>query len=180
MSSVASQKPNCPVCHQADQVKTMQAAYDSGVARCAPPDMPTKNVAMMPYILGSAIFVGICVILIIVLIGSESSISTVGIGIIVSLTLISILTALSLSYYAFQRVVKGDALSSERLPAWDAAMEVWRSLDYCKRDDAVFDPRSNTVLTNDQVASLRSMEKDVAEVVTSNVKQKQAKSVSKA
>ena len=180
MSSVESQKPSCPVCHQSDQVMTMQAAYDSGVARCAPPDMPTKTVPMMPYILGSAIFVGICILLVLVLIGSESSIGTVGVAIIVGLTLISIITALSLSYYAFQQVVKGDALLNERMLAWDAAMEVWRSLYYCKRDDVVFDPKSNTVLTNEQVAALRSMEKDVAELVTANIQQKQAKSISNA
>jgi hypothetical protein len=174
MVSVESQKPLCPVCHQSDQVKTTQAAYDSGVARCAPPDLPTKHVRMMPYILFSVIFLGFCAALIFILIGSESNISIVVQSIIIALAVISILTALSLSYYAFQRVVAGDAAASERFPAWDRAMAVWRSLYYCKRDDVVFDPKSNTLITEDQLAALRSMEKDVAEVVTANITQRQS------
>ena len=177
MSSTASQKPLCPVCHQADQVMTMQAAYDSGIGRCAPPDIPTKNVSMMPYIIFSSVFVGICIILILVLIGSESNIGIVVEGIIVGLTLVAILTALSVSYYAFQRVVAGDAVATTRYDAWDRAMAVWRGLDYCKRDDAVFDPKSNSVLTGDQVTALRSMEEGVAESVTAQIAQKQSQSV---
>src|SRR5439155_11363960 len=72
MATAASQKPLCPVCHQADQVKTTQAAYDSGVAKCAPPDMPTRRVSMLRYIAISAVLVGVCIFLIIVLVGSES------------------------------------------------------------------------------------------------------------
>jgi hypothetical protein len=169
----AGQKPLCPVCNQADQVMTTQAAYDSGIGRCAPPDMPTQKVLMMPYIGGSAVFVGICIILIIVLIGSEANIGVVVESIIIALTLISILTALGLAYYAFQRVVAGDAVATERYEAWDRAMAVWRSLYYCKRDDVVFDPKSNSVLTAEQVKALRTMEEGVAEAVTAKIAQAQ-------
>src|SRR5947208_13141702 len=72
MASAASQKPLCPVCHQADQVKTTQAAYDSGVAKCAPPDMPTRRISMLRYIAISALLVGVGIFLIIVLVWSES------------------------------------------------------------------------------------------------------------
>ncbi len=174
MSSVESKKPLCPVCSQSDQVMAMQTAYDSGVGRCAPPDMPTRNISMMPYIIFSVIFVGICVVLILVLIGSESNIGGIAEGILIGLTLFSIITALSLSYYAFQRVVKGDNEATLLFPAWDQAMAVWRSLYYCKRDDAVFDPKSASVLTTTQVTALRTMEPGVVEAVTANIAQKQS------
>ena len=69
MASAESQKPICPVCQQTDQVKTMQAAYSTGVARCAPPDMPTRNISMMKPLVISGILVGICVFLIVTFIG---------------------------------------------------------------------------------------------------------------
>src|SRR5258708_37966999 len=158
MPSGESQKPVCPVCQQADHVKTMQAAYDSGVERCAPPDMPTKNVSMMPYILFSAMLVGIFIFLIVVLIGSEAVLPTLAQWILVSLTLISIISALAIYYYAFQQVVKGDALATVRFPEWDRATSVWKSLYYCVRDDVVFDPKTNKVLSNEQVSALKPLE----------------------
>jgi hypothetical protein len=165
MPSGESQKPVCAVCQQADQVKTMQAAYDSGVERCAPPDMPTKNVSMMPYIIFSAILVGIFIFLIVVLIGSEAVLPTLAQWFLVSLTLISIIAALAISYYAFQQVVKGDALATVRFPEWDRATSVWKSLYYCVRDDVVFDPKTSKVLSNEQVTALRTLEEGKAEQV---------------
>jgi hypothetical protein len=162
-------KPTCPVCHQSDQVMTMEHAYDSGVARTAPPDMPTKNVPMMKYILTSAVLVGIFVFLVIVLIGSEVLQNVYIEVVLVVLTLISIISALVTSYVAFQRVVKGDAEATERFPAWDRAMAAWKLLDYCKRDDVVFDPRNNKVITNEALAALRSMEEGTAEQVATTL-----------
>ncbi len=158
MASVESQKPSCPVCHRSDQIKTMQAAYASGVARCAPPDMPTKQVSMMLYILLGTILVGVCIFMIIVLIGSEANLGFAWQLTLVSVTLVCILSALALSFLAFQRVVQGDAEMTVRFPAWDQAMTKWRSLSYCSRDDVVFDPQTNTSLTNEQLAKLRSTE----------------------
>lgn len=152
------QKPSCPVCHKSDQVKTMQAAYDSGVNRAAPPDMPTRTIAMMPYVLACGILVGIFIFLIIVLIGGmESNLSPVIQTIIVIPTLVSIVAALAISYYAFHRVVKGDAEATERFPAWDRATERWRALYYCGRDNVAFDPQANKVISNEALAALRSM-----------------------
>lgn len=171
MASVPTEKPLCPVCQQSDQVKTMQAAYDAGVARCAPPDMPTRNVPMMKYILISGIFVGIFIFLIIVLIGGgEQNLPLPVLAVLVSLTLISIVTSLVVSYIAFQRVVQGDAEATVRFPAWDRAMAAWKSLYYCARNDVVFDPNTNKVLTNGEVAALRSMEDGKAEQVATLVK----------
>ncbi|HCI81689.1 MAG TPA: hypothetical protein DHW02_18585, partial [Ktedonobacter sp.] len=79
--------------------------YDSGVARTAPPDMPTKTVGMMKYILTSGVLVGIFVFLVIVLIGSEVLQNVYIEAVLVCLTLISIVGALVTSYIAFQRVV---------------------------------------------------------------------------
>ena len=168
-TSNETQKPTCPVCGKSDMVVTMERAYDSGVARTAPPDMPTKNVSMMKYIITSAVFVGIFVFLVIVLIGSEVLQNVYVEVVLVVLTLISIISALVTSYVAFQRVVKGDAEATERFPAWDRAMAEWKLLNYCKRDDVVFDPRTNKVITNEALAALRSMEEGTAEKVVSTL-----------
>jgi hypothetical protein len=164
-ATIETQKPLCPVCHQSDQVTTMERAYDSGVSRAAPPDMPTRTVSMMKYIIICSVMVGICVFCIIVFIGSETLQNPYILGILAAITLASIVTALVTSYIAFQRVVKGDAEATERFPAWDRAMAAWNLLDYCKRDDVVFDPRNNKVVTNEALAALRSMQEGAAEQV---------------
>lgn len=172
MAAVETQKPLCPVCKQADQVKTMQQAYDSGVARCAPPDMPTRNVPMMPTILGGGVLVGIFAFLIIVLIGSEANISPIVQLILVGLAFICIVGTLVFSYVAFQRVVKGDAESTVRFPEWDRATAAWKGLNYCSRDDVVFDPKTNKVLSNEQVAALRALEPGKDEQVIESLSKK--------
>jgi hypothetical protein len=172
MASVESQKPACPVCHQSDEVKTMQAAFDSGVVRAAPPDMPTRNVSMMPTILSCVILVALCVFFIIVLIGSESDIGIVPELILIGVTLISIVTALVLSYVAFQRVVSGDNEATLRFPTWDRAVAAWKKLYYCSRDDVVFDPEKNQVVSEETLAALRSMEESKAEQIATTLVQK--------
>ena len=163
MASAESQKPTCPVCKQTDQVKTLQAAYDSGVARCAPPDMPTRNVSMFRLMIVGIIIVGICSFLIIVLIGSmEANLDIVYATVLVSITLVCIVTALVLSFIAFQRVVRGDAETTVRYPAWDRAMEQWRALFYCARNDVVFNPKTNEVVSDQKLAALRSMDEKEA------------------
>jgi len=163
MASAESHKPNCPVCKQADQVKTIQAAYDSGVARCAPPDMPTRHVSMFKLMIVGIFIVGICSFFIIVLIGGmEANLDVVYTTILVSIALVCIVTALVLSFIAFQRVVNGDAEATVRYPAWDRAMEQWKALYYCSRDDAVFNPQINKVVSDEQLATLRSMDEKEA------------------
>lgn len=159
MASAESQKPTCPVCSQADQVKTTEAAYEAGVARCAPPDLPTRHVSMFKYMMTGIFIVGICVFFIVVLIGGlGEGINIVLELILVSITLICIIAALVLSFLAFRSVVRGDAEATKSYPAWDQAMERWRSLDYCSRDDVVFDPKARKVLTEAQLTALRSMD----------------------
>ncbi|GLV57739.1 hypothetical protein KDH_45750 [Dictyobacter sp. S3.2.2.5] len=157
MASADSTKPSCPVCNQSDQVKTMQAAYNSGVARCAPPDMPTRNVSMMKPITICGFFVGICLFLIITLIGGlENGFPQIAQLILLVITLVLIVTALAVSYWAFQRVVRGDNETVELFPAWDKATTRWNSLYYCQRDNVVFDPKTNEQVSNNQLVSLRA------------------------
>jgi len=149
----------CPVCHQADQVKSLPAAYESGVERFAPPPMPVAKVGMSKYII-----VGFGL----VLVGSFIILTWAGMGgygtwhqalqvTLVVLVLAGIVTTLVLSWVAFQRVLKGDLQSQQYLPAWDQAMENWRRLSYCKRDDVVFDPQTNKTLSDAAVKSLLSL-----------------------
>ena len=157
MTSAESQKPNCPVCHQADQVKTMQAAYNSGVARCAPPDMPTRNVSMLKYLVICGVLLGICLFLVITLIGGmENNLPQIFQFVLVTITLICLLTALGTSYFAFQRVVRGDAETTVLYPAWDKATATWNSLSYCSRDDVVFDPQTEKLISNEELTNIRT------------------------
>ncbi len=173
MATTETEKPTCPVCHQNDMVMTMQGAYESGVQRAAPPDMPTRTISMMPYIIACGALVGIFIFLIIVLIGGlEASLNPTWMIVLVGLTFLSIVTALVVSYNAFQRVVKGDAEATERFPAWDQAMAAWNKLRYCKRDDVVFDPEISKVVSNEAVAALRSMQEGSAEKVASTLVEK--------
>src|SRR5207302_3158524 len=72
MVSAEAQKPLCPVCHQADKVKKLQAAYNEGIERFAPPPLPGKTVSMLRYMFFSMLIVGICIFFILVFVGSES------------------------------------------------------------------------------------------------------------
>lgn len=164
MASADNSTPTCPVCHRSDQVKTTRAAYSAGVARCAPPDMPTRNISMIPYIGAGVVLIGILVFLIITLVVSGGMAINV-MGIFLSATIVCIIGVLAISFYAFQRVVQGDAETTLQFPAWDSATATWRSLYYCSRDDIVFDPKANKVVTNDQLAALRASGEKVGQRV---------------
>lgn len=155
MASAENSIPTCPLCHRSDLVKTTQAAYTSGVARCAPPAMPTRNISMLPYIGAGVVLTGILVFLIIVLVASGGMDTRVMVFFLV-VAILCIIGVLAISFYAFQRVVQGDAETTLRFPAWDNAMAAWRSLYYCSQDDVVFDPKANKVVTNEQLTALRA------------------------
>lgn len=170
MASAENSKPTCPACNQSDEVKTMQAAYEAGVDKCAPPDMPTRRVSMIPYMIFGAVIIGVCVFLVVVLIGGyEDGLPALAEYILLGATLICIVTALIISFLAFQRVVNGDAEATVQFPAWDRAMATWRGLAYCSRDNIVFDPKIGKKLTNEQLASLRSMDEQSVEVKSAAV-----------
>ncbi len=158
MVSTQSQKPVCPVCHQADQVQTLKEAYESGIERFAPPPMPMGRAPMMRIM---AIGVGVVAagsFLIIVLL-VPTNMPVWGQVIQVVLTVIAILVVLALSLLAFLRVVQGDIQSQQLLPAWDRALENWGRLRYCKRDNVVFDPRQTPykALSDEELNSLLSV-----------------------
>lgn len=155
MVSADTSTPTCPVCHRSDLVKTTQAAYSSGVARCAPPDMPTRNISMLPYIGSCMVLIGILVFLIITLVASGGMDISI-MSIFLSLTVVCIIGVLAVSFYAFQRVVQGDAETTLQFPAWDRATATWRSLYYCSRDDKLFDATSNKIISNEQLVTLRA------------------------
>src|SRR2546423_5679136 len=159
MESAEAQKPVCPVCHQADKVKSLQAAYNEGLERFAPPPMPGKTVSMVRYMVVSMLIVGVCIFFILVLVGSESfgqQAFSWGELALVLLTLICIVTALILSYVAFTKVVRGDMEAQQRYAAWDRAMQNWNRLRYCARDDVVFDPQTGKTVSQETLSSLLS------------------------
>jgi hypothetical protein len=157
-SSVPPQQPLCPVCHRGDKVKSLEAAYNSGIERFAPPPMPTRTVGMMKLLSVGMVIVGLCVFFIIVLVGSESFGQAFSVPelLLVSVTLICIVAALILSFIAFTRVQQGDREAEKQYPLWDKALANWGRLRYCSRDDIVFDPETNKVITEEQLNHLIS------------------------
>ena len=85
-------------------------------------------------------------------------------SILLGISIVSIITVLGISYYAFQRVVRGDEESRVLLPAWDKAMATWRSYYYCSRDDVVFDPKSDQVVSEEQLRTLRTFSEQPEQV----------------
>ena len=158
MASSPSQKPLCPVCHRADQVKKLQAAYEAGVEHLSPPSMPTGTISMLRYMIAAILLVGIGVFFIFVFIGSGGTGDTANL-IQVILTLLAIVVALVLSLVAFLRVVRGDIDSQQYLPAYDRAMENYSRLYYCARDNVVFDPQTNDTVTDAALKSLLAIDR---------------------
>jgi len=160
MVSVEAQKPLCPVCQKSDKVKSLEAVYNEGVERFAPPPMPGKTVSMLRYMFFSVVTVAICIFFILVLVGSESfgqSFSWGELGLVL-LTIFFIVLALALSYLAFTKVVHGDMEAQKHYPEWDRALENWNRLRYCSRDDVVFDPQTGMTVSEQALASLLSTE----------------------
>lgn len=152
--------PACPICGQTDRVRTIQAAYDVGMERLAPPAMPSSNVHMMPWIVaGGLIYLAGNFFLFVEL--AANSLSPWPLGIQIGSTivcLVALLVGLVLSYLAVARVGRADNELTERLAAWDDATEAWRRLYYCLRDRVVIDPERG-VLSDEELRSLLSTEK---------------------
>jgi hypothetical protein len=138
----------------------LQVAYETGAEqRFAPPPMPVAKVGMMKSIIvGMAIvFVGSFIIVTFATVGGYGSWPQPVQIVLVVLVIAGIVTALILSLVAFLRVVRGDNQTLQYLPAWDEAMENWRRLYYCRRDDVVFDPQTNKTLSDAAVKSMLSV-----------------------
>ncbi len=154
----------CPVCQQTDQVMPLQVAYETGAEqRFSPPPMPVSKVGMMKSIVvGLAIvFVGVFIIFTFATVGVYNTWPQPVQITLAVLVIAGIVTALVLSFLAFQRVVKGDNQTLQYLPAWDEAMEKWRSLSYCRRDDVVFDPQANKTISDAEVKSMLTVDTSV-------------------
>ena len=155
-----SQLPLCPVCHKADKVKKLEAAYNEGLERFAPPPLPGKTVSVVRYMVFSMLLVGIFIFFILVLVGSESfgqGFSFVELALVVGATA-SIVAALVLSIVAFTKVGRGDQEASKHYADWDLAMERYGRLRYCSRDNVVFDPQTQKIVSEEELASLMSTE----------------------
>ena len=154
----------CPVCQQTDQVMSLQVAYETGAEhRFAPPPMPVSKVGMMKYIVVGffIVFVGSFIILTFATVGGYNSWPQYVQIVLAVLVIAGIITTLVLSLLAFLRVVRGDNQTLQYLPAWDEAMENWRRLYYCKRDDVVFDPQTNKELSDAAVKSMLTVNMSV-------------------
>jgi hypothetical protein len=158
MVSSERQRPICPECRRSDQVKTTRAAYNSGVALAAPPDLPTKQVLMLPYVSACIVLIGLFVFFIIVSLGgTDNNLPALFLWSTFVLALLSIIATLVVSYLAFQRVVRGDNEASLRFSAYDQAMNTWSHLYYCSRDKVVFDPEVQRALSKEDVTRLQTV-----------------------
>ncbi len=163
MASSQVQKVLCPVCHQADQVQKASVAYENGVTRLQPPTMPMAHIGMMSYIIIAFGLVAMGAFFILVWSGTSLGGWPIAVQVtVVALTILAIITALVISFLAFLRVVQGDMKTQKLLPAYDEAMEKWRRLYYCKRDDVVFDPQTNKIISEAELRSMLSVEANVA------------------
>ena len=150
MVSLEQQLPICPKCKQSDQVKTTRAAYSSGVALAAPPDLPTRRVLILPYISACILLVALFVFVVIVSLGGlGNNMSGFFIWLLFVLALLTIITVLVVSYIAFQRVVRGDNEAALSYPAYDQAIDTWSHLYYCSRDKVVFEPEMGKMLAKE-------------------------------
>ena len=162
MASSQVQNVSCPVCHQADQVQTASAAYASGVTRLAPPKEPVAHIGMMRYIIVAFALVGFGAFFILIFSGTSFDSWPRPVQVIdVVITILAIVAALVISFLAFIRVVQGDEKTQKLLPAYDEAMERWRHLYYCKRDDVVFDAQTNQIIPEAALRSMLSVEANV-------------------
>ena len=169
MVSAEAQKPLCPVCHQADKVKTLQAAYNEGLERFAPPPMPGKTVSMLRYMVVSMLIIGICIFFILEmrelfrdLLEAIENTSRLAERLTFSLENIgyefpSFPVPHGHSMDSFLRTIVWFG-AQQRYAAWDRAMQNWNRLRYCARDDVVFDPQTGKTVSQETLSSLLSTE----------------------
>ena len=139
-----SRKPvvSCPVCQQADQVRTMQAAYEAGELPVAPPPLPESHASLARYLSVGMALVGIAVFLSIVIL-STNAFSWMQ----MILTLACIVAALVLSFLGIHHISQGDEAVRQQYPLWDQAMATWMRLRFCARDHVIFDQQSQEILS---------------------------------
>lgn len=159
-TEVPQQAPTCPICHDRDQVRTLQAAFDLGIERIAPPAMPTSNARMMPWIVtGFFIYLAGNFYLFIELAANSRHGWPMAVQIVsFVINLLGLIVGLVLSFIAILRIARADRKVTERYPTWDHAMTNWRRLYYCLRDRVVIDPQQKRVLSDAELRSLITTE----------------------
>lgn len=163
MVSSRRQPTSCPVCNRTDRVKKMQAAYDSGEQHYAPPAMPESHASMMKYICTGIGLVAVGAFLTMVLLSANGFAALGSMAMLVSIiqavvTILFIVAALVLSFFAIRHIGQGDEQARQLYPVWDQAMANWERLQFCSRDKVVFDPTTKKVLTDASVKSLLDMD----------------------
>ncbi|HEU5380591.1 MAG TPA: hypothetical protein VFV38_34640 [Ktedonobacteraceae bacterium] len=164
VSSPRRQIALCPVCHRADQVKKMQAAYNAGALHVAPPPMPESHASMMKYICVGMALVGVGAFLTLVLLSANGfdflpgNIAPVVSVIQAVVTILFIVAALLLSFLAIRSIGQGDEEARQRYPIWDEAMANWNRLRFCVRDHVIFDPSTDKVLSDSALKAQLDMD----------------------
>jgi hypothetical protein len=144
----------CPMCHQADQVRTLQTAYEAGELRIAPPPMPESKASLRIYLSGGGVLVGIAFFLSITILAT-SFFSWVQ----MSLILACLVAAVILAFLGIRRISQGDEETRRRYPLWDQAMANWARLRFCAHDQMIFDPQSSNVLSDSAVKNLLDLDR---------------------
>ncbi len=159
-TEVPQQAPVCPICHQTDEVRTIQAAFDLGVEHLAPPAMPSSNARMMPWIVaGFLIYLAGNFYLFVELAANSHSTWPMYLQIgSAALSMLALIVGLVLSFLAVLRIVRAESEVTARYPAWDRAMDTWSRLHYCLRDNVVIDPQQQRVLSDAEFRVLLSTE----------------------
>lgn len=145
--------PICPVCHQTDQVQTLQKAYERGAVAVAPPPLPESHASLMIYMSSGGILVGIAFFLSITILAT-SFFSWVQ----MSLILACLVAAVVLALLGIRHISQGDEAVRRQYPFWDQAMANWTRLHFCTRDQVVFDHETDQVLPLATVKSLLDLD----------------------
>lgn len=164
MVSSRRQPTSCPVCNRTDQVKKMQTAYDAGEQPFASPAMPESHASMMKYICTGIGLVAVGAFLTLVLLSANGFAALGSMAMVVSIiqavvTILFIVAALVLSFFAIRHIGQGDEEARQLYPIWDQAVANWERLQFCSRDQVVFDPSTHKVLTDSSVKSLLATDK---------------------
>jgi hypothetical protein len=164
MVSSRRQPTSCPVCNRTDQVKKMQTAYDTGEQHIvAPPAMPESHASMMKYICTGMGLVAVGAFLTLVLLSANGFAALGDMAMLVSIiqavvTILFIVAALVLSFFAIRHIGQGDEEARQLYPAWDQAMANWDRLQFCSRDKVIFDPSTKRVLSDSSVKALLDLD----------------------
>lgn len=153
------QLPTCPVCHRADQVQTVQTAYQQGMLQLQPPPSTRRSVGIWAWVIAGAVVI-VCAAIqffLFVQVGGPRGFQNWPIAlqvaeVVVAATLLAILTSLSL--LAFGRLVNTKKETVWRYPTDEGAGDTLRQFYHCGRDNVVFDANQKKVLSPAELHTL--------------------------